>query len=607
MTGDTPKKKRRWLSRLMDFHRQNQMRLTGAALFTIFSAIASLLLPLVFSFVIDTLIDSQPARLPAPLLALYEAIGGRAYLLPRLYWMGLLILVIVLLDGVFQFLRGKWIAVYAEDGSRRLREALFSHLQRLPFSYHARAETGDLIQRCTSDVDTVRRFIGTQLLEIVRSFSLVAFSITVMFLINVPMALIGTAVTPLIFVTSMVYFKKERAAFLKWDEAEGDLSTTLQESLTGVRVVKAFARQAFECAKFSEKNTALRKFGWKTYLIIANFWMFSDFICILQVMVVTLAGTIRVIQGSLTLGEMVVFVSYTELLLYPLRNLARMLADAGKMQISFGRLQEILDEPTEPDDAGLEQPDLAGRIEFSHVCFAYEGQQRPVLEDITFRIEPGETIGIIGPTGSGKSTLLYLLQRLYEPGSGEIRLDGIEIRRIARETVRRSVGLILQEPFVFSRSVLENIRLPRPEATPEDVHAAARTAALHADIERFESGYETVVGERGVTLSGGQKQRLTIARTLIRECPILIFDDSLSAVDTDTDAQIRSELRSRRCRATTIMVSHRISTLAEADRILVIEGGRITAEGTHHELISQPGLYQRVFQIQNILAEEVNA
>lgn len=606
MSVEKPVKKRNWLLHLHEFHRQNQLKLVGAVLFTLLSAGSSLLLPLVLSFVIDTLINNQPVRLPLPLLQFYEQTGGREYFLPRLYWLGLLIILIIFFDGIFQYFRNKWIIIYGENGSRKLRETLFSHLQRLPFSYHASAETGDLIQRSTSDVDLVRRFVTSQMLEIVRSFSLVTISIVLMFLINVQMAVIATIATPLIFATSLVYFRKERQAFAKWDEAEGDLSTTLQESLTGVRVVKAFARQAFECEKFEKRNSALRHFGWKTYQIIANFWMFSDFICILQIMVVTLAGTIRTINGSMTLGEMVIFVSYTELLLFPLRNLARMLADAGKMHVSFGRIQEILAEPTEPDDSMLEHPNLTGDIEFKQVDFAYSKGQRLVLQNVSFSVKAGETVGIIGPTGSGKSTLLYLLQRLYDPTAGEILLDGIEIRRIARETVRRSVGLILQEPFVFSRSIFENIRLPRPKATADEVYSSARTAALHADIEGFENGYETMVGERGVTLSGGQKQRLTIARTLIRECPILIFDDSLSAVDTETDAQIRSELRSRRNITTTIMVSHRISTLAEADRILVLEDGKITAEGTHNQLISQPGLYQRVYHIQNSLIEEVS-
>lgn len=596
-----------WLQSFLQFYRKNRLRLAGAVVFTILSAVSSLTMPLILSFVIDNVIDTRPAALPAFLDSFYNRLGGREFLLPRLYWMGVLILAIVLMDGLFQFFRGKWIAIYSEEGSRRMRETVFRHLQRLPFSYHARAETGDLIQRCTSDVDTIKRFVSTQLLEIVRSFSLVVATAIIMFLLNPTMTLIAMIVTPIIFATSLLYFRKERLAFQKWDEAEGALSTMLQESLTGVRVVKAFARQAYEREKFGEKNRDLRDFGWKTFQIIANFWMFSDFICLLQIMAVTIVGAVLTIRGQLSLGQMIVFISYTEMLLFPLRNLARMLADAGKMHISFGRLKEILDEEPEPDDSQLQSPALSGRIEFRHVDFAYDARQRAVLTDVSFRVLAGETVGIIGPTGAGKSTLLYLLQRLYEPTAGVILLDGLDIREISRDAVRRSVGLILQEPFVFSRSVFENIRLPRPDATADDVFDASRTAAFHDDVQRFESGYETVVGERGVTLSGGQKQRLTIARTLIRECPILIFDDSLSAVDTETDAQIRCELKTRKRKATTLIVSHRISTLAEADRILVIEDGRITAAGTHHELIGRPGLYQRVYQIQNTLAEEVDA
>ncbi len=605
MTDDKTPIQTGWLSRLLQFYRKNRLRLFGAALFTILSAACSLALPLVLSFVIDSIIGFKPATLPGFLQSVYERVGGREFLLTRLYWMGVLIVAIVLLDGFFQFFRGKWIAIFSESGSRRMRETVFHHLQHLPFAYHAKAETGDLIQRCTSDVDTIRRFVGSQLLEIVRSFSLVVTTLVVLFALDPLMALISMAVTPLIFVTSLIYFRKERAAFKKWDEAEGALSTMLQESLTGVRVVKAFARQAFERAKFNEKNRDLRDFGWKTFQIIANFWMFSDFICLLQIMAVTLAGAVLTIRGRLSLGQMVVFISYSEMLLFPLRNLARMLADAGKMHIAFGRLQEILDEKPEPDDKNLKNPALQGRIEFRHVGFAYDTNQRPVLKDVTFRVAAGETVGIIGPTGSGKSTLLYLLQRLYEPTEGVILLDGIDIREISRDTIRRGVGLILQEPFVFSRSVMENIRLPRPDASDDDVYSVSRTAAFHDDVQRFESRYETIVGERGVTLSGGQKQRLTIARTLIRECPVLVFDDSLSAVDTETDARIRVELKSRRRKATTLIVSHRISTLSEADRILVIEDGRITATGTHQELIRQPGLYKRVYEIQNALAEEV--
>ncbi len=595
---------RSWWLNLLVFHRGQLTRFAMAMILTIGSALFALLLPLIFSFVVDSVIDTLPPDLPSWLTRRFYDLGGRPWFLRNIWLPGLLILMITVLDGVFTFFRGKWSAMFAESGARQMRQSLFDHLQALPFSYHARAETGDLIQRCTSDVDTVKRFFNNQLLEIVRSMTLILIAVAVMFQVDTRMALIGLTVTPIVFISAAIYFKKERDAFQKWDEAEGAISTILQEYLTGIRVVKAFARQAFENKKFYNQNNDLRKHGWKTFNIIANFWMFSDFICFLQIVAVTVVGTLFVINGHITLGQLVIFISYTEMLLFPLRSLARIIADAGRMHVSYHRLQEILVEEPEPSDEHLADISLKGAITFEHITFSYEKTERPVLQDISFNIKAGETIGILGPTGSGKSSLLYLLQRLYEPDSGRILLDETPLSQIRRSCVRRQIGLILQEPFVFSRSIYDNIRLPIPDADEERVISASRTAALHEDVMGFEKKYETLVGERGVTLSGGQKQRLTIARTLIRACPIVIFDDSMSAVDTETDLQIRYELKKRRDKATTLLVSHRISTLAGADRIFVLEDGQMVQEGTHNQLIRQPGLYKRVYEIQSALLEE---
>lgn len=588
-----------WLMSLLQQYSKQKFRLLGAMLLTLVSALLALLLPLIFSFVVDSVIGEMEPRLPGWLQNFLDNLGGRVYLLRNLWLPGLLIMAITLVDGLATFYRGKWISYYAETGARRMRRSLFDHLQALPFSFHATAETGDLIQRCTSDVETIRRFFHNQILEIIRSTTLIITAVLVMFQIDVRLALIGLAVTPVIFITAAMYFRKQRDAFQKWDESEGQLSTVLQEYLTGIRVVKAFARQDFEKHKFSSSNVTLRDYGWKMYTIIANFWMFSDLVCLVQVAAVTIIGTLFVINGHISLGQLVVFISYTEMLLYPLRGLARIIADAGKTSVAWQRAREILLEPEEPNDNDLQEQTLQGKIQFQDVTFAYAQNERPVLRNISLQIEPGETIGILGPTGSGKSSLLYLLQRLYEPSSGQILLDNIDITSIKRSCIRRQIGLILQEPFVFSRTVMDNIRLPRPEASKKDVEQVARAAALHHDIMEFSEKYETMVGERGVTLSGGQKQRLTIARSLIRECPVIIFDDSMSAVDTDTDLQIRRELAQRKNRATTLLVSHRISTLADTDRIIVLEQGAVTQEGTHQDLINQPGLYQRVFNIQS--------
>lgn len=597
-------KQRPWWLNIVSFYRGQVLRLSSAMVFTLVSALLALVLPLIFSFVVDSIINDLPPGLPDRLMQIFDDLGGRAYFLRNIWIPGLLILTITAFDGLITFMRGKWITRFAEAGARKMRQRLFDHLQALPFSYHAQAETGDLIQRCTSDVETVRRFFNNQILEIIRSITLILFAVVVMFQVDMQMALIGLAVTPIVFITSAIYFHKERDAFKEWDEAEGALSTILQEYLTGIRVVKAFARQAFEHSKFMSQNRDLRDFGWKTFNIIANFWMFSDFICFLQIVAVTIVGTFFVIDGRITLGQLVIFISYTEMLLFPLRSLARIIADAGRMHVSYHRLQEILFEEAEPDDDYLKDVELNGNIRFDSVTFSYSQSERPVLQNISFQVQAGETIGILGPTGSGKSSLLYLLQRLYEPTGGKIFLDEISLSQIRRSSVRRQIGLILQEPFVFSRTVFDNIRLPRPEAPADAVYKASQAAALHQDVIDFDKGYDTLVGERGVTLSGGQKQRLTIARTLIRECPVVIFDDSMSAVDTDTDLQIRRELAMRHNKATTLLVSHRVSTLSGADRILVLQDGRITQEGTHSQLLHQPGLYKRVYQIQSALLEE---
>ncbi len=577
----------------------------GSVLFTLLSAALSMIMPLVFRFVVDTVIDGGSPALPPLLQSFYAGLGSRDFFVANLWLCGVAIVVVNSISGGVDFFKGKWMAIVSEHSARTIRMKLYRHLGALPYSYHAKAETGDLVQRCTSDVDTVRKFLALQLLEIVRCLALVLFSAGLMFLLDPGMALVSVAVTPVVFVTSLLYFRKERTAFQAYDEQEGRLSTLLQENLTGVRVVKAFARQDDEMARFEEGNSSLRELGIKLMKIVGAFWMYSDFLCLVQMGAVVVFGTYRVVEAGMSLGTLLAFIAYVDMLLYPLRGLARTLADAGKMQISLSRIEEVLTEPEEPSDEELLEPEIRGGVTFEHVGFRYE-EGKDVLEDVSFTVQKGQTVAILGPTGSGKSTLVHLLQRLYEPTSGRILLDGVDLKSIRRAHVRRNVGLVLQEAFLFSRSLKENIRLPRPDAEDATVHEAARTAAVHDDILAFDQGYETVVGERGVTLSGGQRQRVAMARSIIRECPVVVFDDSLSAVDTETDSKIRAELGARRHQSTTFIISHRVSTLAEADLILVLEHGRIAQSGTHAELVARPGLYRRVWEIQSALGTEAD-
>lgn len=307
--------------------------------------------------------------------------------------------------------------------------------------------------------------------------------------------------------------------------------------------------------------------------------------------------------GSMTLGTLVVFNTYVGMLLWPVRQMGRVLTDMGKASVALDRIEEIMMVPTEQMEENGEKPSIKGDISFSKVSFEYE-KGKAVLRDITFDVKAGETIAILGATGSGKTTMVHLLARLYDYQEGSIKIDGRELKTIDKGWIRKIVGLILQETFLFAKTLKDNIRLAKVEAQDQEVFEVSKVAALHNVVKKFDKGYETMVGERGVSLSGGQKQRVAIARTLINETPIIIFDDSLSAVDTETDAFIRRALGERKKKATTFIISHRISTLSEADRILVLNHGQIVQMGSHQELMKQPGMYRRIWEIQSSLEEE---
>ncbi|NLU32677.1 MAG: ABC transporter ATP-binding protein [Clostridiaceae bacterium] len=574
------------------------LTLTAVLLMTVFSSMT----PLVIAFTVDSVIGGKPVDLPAFLESRIDAESAVAYIRNNL-WIILLVLVsITLLQGVFLFLRGKYSAVSAQVSSKRMREKLYDHLQHLPFDYHVKAQTGDLIQRCTSDIETVQNFIASQSVDALQIIAQVIVVLSIMISMSLRYTLISIALVPIVFVITVRFFINMMKVFIRSDEAEGHMTTTLQENLTGVRVVKAFGAQNFEMEKFDEKNRTFRDLSMKIIRLMANFWSGTDLLCMLQHALVIAVGAYWVVKDQVTIGTVVAFSSYTGMLVWPLRNLGQMMGFMGQAFVSLGRLQEILDNKPEDYTTGS-RPPVEGEIVFDNVSFEYE-KGKPVLEGISFRIEKGSTVAILGGTGSGKSSLVHLLLRLYDYTSGSIRIDGTELKDISREWIRKNIGIVLQEPFLFSRSIRENIRMGAGQLSDEQILAVARVACVDQDIQEFENGYDTIVGERGVTLSGGQRQRVAIARTIARSVPILIFDDSLSAVDTETDAQIRQALKERRKNTTTIIISHRITTLSEADRILVLDRGRIVQTGTHEELINVEGPYRRIWEIQSTLGEE---
>ncbi|MFW5683960.1 MAG: ABC transporter ATP-binding protein [Spirochaetota bacterium] len=604
------------LSSLVQYMHGYKLTYAGAIVAVAIATVAAYVVPLVVRLTIDSVIGDKPVDMPKFIATWITESVTTDHLRENLWIPALVILSVTLVAGVFQFFQKKWSSVASEQTAQRLRERLYDHLQHLSYDYHVKAETGDLIQRCTSDVETVRRFLAIQMVEVGRAGILLLTAYPLLFSLHVPLALLSVPIVVVIFIFSALFFKRVQTAFKKTDESEGRLSTVLQENLTGVRVVRAFARQKFEEDKFAERNAEFRGLARKLIGVFAVYWGTSDLLAMGHMMAILLAGTWYAIEGALSIGDIVVFLTVEGMLLWPVRQLGRILADMGKATVSLGRINEILDTPTEYPAVAGEQPKITGRVEFRDVRFSYEGD-REILKGISFVAEPGKTVAILGPTGSGKSSLVHLLSRLYDYDSGSITVDGVELREIDKKWIRSHIGFVLQEPFLYAKTVKQNIGLARgadhdagtdgvhAEAIDAEIYEAARDAAVHDVIESFEKGYETLVGERGVTLSGGQKQRVAIARALITGNPILVFDDSLSAVDTETDVAIRRALARRAKHATTFIISHRVTTLASADLILVLDDGQIVQAGTHEELMEREGLYRRVWAIQNSLEDEM--
>ena len=578
---------------------------TAASLSTVMVVLLGYATPLLLAETIDCILSGKPSTLPGWFTGWMRGLGMTpGWIRDHLWILALALVLIYLLNGVFSYVKGRMSAVASERIAMTLRERLYRHLQRLPFAWHVRAETGDLIQRCTSDVDTVRRFLAVQVLEVVNAVLMIAVALVVLLQRDVTLTLISLVLTPAIFVFAMWFFRRVRKSFRDADESEASMSAVLQENLSGVRVVRAFGQQEREVERFDAVSDDYRAKCLRVNNLLAAYWGGGDALTMAQQAATLLVCVVLAVRGDITVGTLILFTGYVGQLLWPIRQLGRTLSDAGKSMVAMDRMQAILREKPEPDEPDALKPDLSGDIVFDHVSFAYPDDGVPVLDDVSFTIPGGSTAAILGATGSGKSTLMYLLQRLYEPTSGTITIGGTDILKIDRSWLRSHVGLILQEPFLYSRTIRENVGIALRDPTEESIRHAADTAYATPFITRAEKGYDTLVGERGVTLSGGQKQRIAIARTLMKDNSILVFDDSLSAVDTETDARIRDALRREQAGVTTLIISHRVTTLSQADQILVLEKGRIADRGTHAELIARPGLYQRINHIQAGLEDE---
>ena len=570
-----------------------------AALFTSLVSLLDLLNPQIIRFTVDSVLGGKEPESGGLLAVLPDLMGGMAFIREHLWAPACTVLAVSAVSLLCRYLFQLTNAVGAETLVETMRNLLFSHIQRLPFAWHMAHQTGDIIQRCTSDVDMVKRFLSEQLTGIFRIVILIVLSLCFMFGMNVRLAALASIVIPLVVGSSFLFHRKIASKFLECDENEGKLSTIVQENLTGVRVIRAFGREQYEVAKFDAQNRYYVSLWLRLGRILSLFWVTGDLIAVLQVLLLLVCGSVFAIRGELTAGEFIAFLSYNGMLMFPIRHLGRMISELSKAGISLNRIREIMVAPEESDPPDAVAPPLDGDIVFDHVSFGYDGCPE-LLHDLSFTIPSGTVFGILGGTGSGKSTLMHLLCRLYDlkPGCGSISIGGVDVARIRRDHLRKGVGIVLQEPFLFSRTIAENIGIAVPGIGMDAIRAAARTACVEESIDRFKDGFETTVGERGVTLSGGQKQRTAIARLLAGRSPVMIFDDSLSAVDAETDVKIRHALRHDFRGRTVILVSHRIATLMEADRILVLSNGRIVEAGTHDELMRHGGIYRRNYELQ---------
>ena len=568
------------------FLKGNIRFLVGTLVFSVLFTACNALIPQIVKYTADHILvlDGIPDGLNVRQALLLAAI---------------LVVAAAVLSGIFNYLSKMCLAKGSENFLKSIRDTLYHHTQYLPFSWHVQHQTGEIIQRCTSDVEVIRNFVCRQLPEVFRICFLIILYLGIMFSMNVPITLAAAAFFPVIIGYSAFFHSRIGKRFQDADEAEGALSSTVQENLTGVRVVRAFGREKYEIDRFDQKNNAYSDLWVYLGKLMSVFWASGDLITNLQVLTVMVLGVVFAVEGRITLGEFIAFLSYNASLTWPVRSLGRIISDMSKAGVSMERVAYILEAEEEDATDANNKPALTGDICFRNVSFAYS-LDHPILKNINFTIPAGSTFAILGTTGSGKSTMVHLLNRLYDlpEGCGSITIGGTDIRDIDRQYLRQNIGMVLQEPFLFSRTIRENIGITKEQLLDEEIRHAAEIACVDESILHFTDGYDTIVGERGVTLSGGQKQRVAIARMLMKQAPVLVFDDSLSAVDTETDNKIRKELKKEMEKATVIMISHRITSLMQADCIIVMDKGEIQQMGTHDQLIQQEGPYKDIYEIQ---------
>src|SRR5436190_6020782 len=480
-----------------------------------------------------------------------------------------------------------------------LRRVLYSHIQRLSLSYHDQKRTGDLISRCTTDIDAVQSLVSQVLLGMLVNVLTLVGMMLVMLYLNWAFTVIALMVAPALFFVVYHYTHRIKNASRAVRRQEGEVVSVLEEVLSSIRVVKAFAREDYEQKRFERESResverALRARNFKAKLPPIVEIIVASGTCL-----VLWYGARLVLAGSLTGGELLVFLLYLGKMYKPMRELSKMTDTISKADVGWERIREVLENETQVRDlpGAKRAPRFKGKIEYEHVRFAYNGNGA-VLEDLTFDINPGQMVALVGPTGAGKTTIVSLLPRFYESNGGVIRIDGIDIRKFKQKSLREQISFVLQETLLFHATVAQNIAYGKPQASHEEIVRAARLANADEFIERMPDGYETMIGERGVTLSGGQRQRITIARAIIRDSPILILDEPSAGLDAESEKLVFDALDKLMEGKTSIVIAHRLATVRRADKIFVIDRGRVIEHGTHEELLSGGGLYSRLYELQ---------
>ena len=540
------------------------------------------------------------------LLSLGQYLFGEVSFIGYLWIAASVGLIITAFGGLFLYARGRLAALASESIARGVREKLYEKLQDVKLSFYDGEDTGDLVQRCSSDLETLRVFLASDIIEIGRAIMLIICVLPVLFIIHVPLALWSICLMPFLVIGAYVFFSRVKDVFLLTDESEGAMTATLQENLTGIRVVRAFARQDHEINKFGNRNAVFRDNNRRLIKLMGIYWPVSDMIAMSQIGIVLFAGAHYVMQGSLTIGDLFIFLTCEGMVIWPVRQLGRVLTDSGKAVISLGRIDHIRRAETEESGFVPSAGRALGGIRAKNLSFAFDDGKQ-ILDGFSIDIKPGETLGIVGPPGSGKTSLIRCLLKLYPYQSGSLEIDGQEVATLNRHWLRRQIGVVLQDPFLYSRTLRENLSVGRAKASQAEIEQASREAAIYESIMEFPEGFDQRVGERGVTLSGGQRQRLALARALLKDSPVLVLDDSLSAIDTKTEQLILKALQKRKGRQTTLVIAHRLSSLAYVDRIAVIDRGRLVQLGSHEELSVAPGLYRRLCQIQGALDDQIRS